>query len=79
MPEYMLTRIGRETSRTRLSKNAAMQLRSVLRSVTDVKVESTTSTPLDRNCIGIASDHSGGEWYEIYDLSCGLFRDKEDK
>ena len=66
MSEYMITRIGRETRRTRLSQYAAAQLRAVLRNATDGKVSS--SMTLDRNCIGISTGDKDGELVEIYDL-----------
>ena len=67
MSEYMVTRIGRETRRTRLSADAASQLRAILRKVTEGIVQHTMT--LDSNCIGIASKSDNGELIEIYDLS----------
>ena len=67
MSEYMVTRIGRETRRTRLSRDAASQLRSVLRHATAGTV--SNAMMLDRTCIGITSEHNNGELIEIYDLS----------
>ena len=59
--EIMITRVGRSSARTKLSKHAAMQLRVVLRAngMFPALYSSTQAAAiLDRKCIGIYDSDS---------------------
>ena len=65
---YMVTRVNRRTVHTRLSKDAAMNLRVVLRNVADSRVVSSLMM-LDSGCIAITnSDTEIVGLFDLFDL-----------
>ena len=64
MNEYLVTRIGRNTVKTRLSVHAASNLRCILRRHCIGVIAS--SAVLDANCIGLTDST---DEMEVYDLS----------